>query len=464
MFGKKKTQHIVVAGMGQGGMVAAYYLGQAGFSVDIYEKAEKGMVSHPWTDDMVTKVWARTGVPMPPKEAYSQMNTWFWVTPNGKIKIRFPANGPGNDMSVDRRMLSDHMAALCEGVGCKVHYGKTVKELLLDGDKIVGINVDGKKIKADLVIDALGIDSVLRPQVPAKWEIQAHEADDDLMLGCRTFYKRNEGYIPPVYPDTRSCMYLKHKGGAGISWCNLSPENTMDILIGRLGGLKKDEWAAMTEDLFAKHGDQLTRDVVVEPKWCKIGTRYTLSKLVADGYALVGDSAFMTIPIMGSGLEASMDAGVFLSEAVIANKGKEMSAKALWPYQVKYFQKKGAIFALIDVFKRWVLTIESETADWAFEKIATKSLVEAITDMALKQISVPKGLIIILKQLPFSVAALFTRPATVKEILDTLKAAIHALLVSLKIPKKYSEKAVHDWVEAYEASFPHKPIVNPPIE
>lgn len=457
MFGKTKNQHIVVAGMGQGGMVAAIYLGKAGFDVDIYEKAKEGEVSHPWTDDTMTAVFERCGIPMPPKEAYSQKNNWYWVSPGVDRRLMFPGTAPGVEISVDRHMLSDHFAKLATEAGCKVHYETPVKGLLTEGDKIVGIELqNGKKVKADLVIDALGIDSVLRPQAPAKWEIQAHEADDDLMLGYREFFKRNPGYVPPEYPDYRACMYLKHLGGAGLSWCNLSPDNDMDMLIGRLYGMTKDEMEVMKKDLFERHADQLTDEVVIPGRFVKIGTRYSLSKIVADGYALVGDSAFMSIPLTGCGIESSMDAGVYLAEAIIANKGKEMSAKALWPYQVKYFKKKAGLFAAIDVLKRWVLNLDGDLVDWVFYKVASPKIVESISGMMFRGMSPIVGVFNILTALPFSLARLFSKPALLKEIGGILKNAVHALLVAMKIPTKYNENKIHQWMMDYEASFPHR--------
>jgi len=456
MFLKKKPQHIVIAGMGQGGMVAAYYLGKAGFSVDIYEKAKEGEVSHPWTDDTFMNVFKKVGIPEPPKEAYSQKNNWLWVSPGVDRRLMFPATAPGVEISVDRHMLSDHFAKIATEAGCKIHYETTVKKLLTDGDKIIGIELEGgKKVKADLVIDALGIDSVLRPQAPSKWEIQAHEADDDLMLGYREFFKRNPGYVPPEYPDYRACMYLKHLGGAGLSWCNLSPDNDMDMLIGRLRGMSKEDMEVMKKDLFKRHADQLTDEVVIPGRFVKIGTRYTLSKFVADGYALVGDSAFMSIPLTGCGIESSMNAGVYLAETVIANKGKEMTAKNLWPYQVKYFRKNGFLFALIDVLKRWVLNLDGDLVDWVFYKVASPKIVESISGITFRGMNPLVGIWNILSALPFSVARLLSRPSLLKEIGGVLKAAIHALIVAFKIPTKYDEEKIHQWVLDYEASFPH---------
>ena len=80
--------------------------------------------------------------------------------------------------------------------------------------------------------------------------------------------------------------------------------------------------------------------------------------MVADGYAAVGDSAFMTMPFMGSGIEASMQAEKMLTEAVIKNCKKGYTAKNLWKYQVAFYKKLGALYAVIDVAKRWALNLD----------------------------------------------------------------------------------------------------------
>ena len=43
---------IAVIGMGQGGMVAAIKLAEAGCDVTVYERKARGEVSYPWRDDI----------------------------------------------------------------------------------------------------------------------------------------------------------------------------------------------------------------------------------------------------------------------------------------------------------------------------------------------------------------------------------------------------------------------------
>ena len=448
---------ILIAGMGQGGMVAAIKLGEAGYKVDVFEKAAKGKVSYDWTDDMVKKPFETLGIPLPPKESYSQMNSWYWVTPDGKTRIQFPANGVGNDISVERHDLCDHFAALAEATGnVTIHYEETVKELILEKDMVVGFTTDKGTYKGDLVIDACGIHSPLRRQIPDKFMIQVAPAADDNMLAYRAFYEMNPDYDAPVYPQARSCMYLKHMGGAGLSWCNLSPHNEVDIFIGRIGGLTKEEAEEMEADLFEKHADMLTHNVVYPGKWVSVNTRYTISRMVADGYALVGESAFMSIPIMGSGIESAMNAGVLLAEAIIDAGDAKLDVKHLWPYQVAFYKKLGAIFALIDVLKRWVLNIDGEVADWALGHVAGPQCIEPLTFFLLDEMSLVKMLSKFIPNVVKAVPKLFERPAVIRELLGVVGQGIKAFLVALTLPKKYKQRKVDRWTRRYEACFPHE--------
>lgn len=54
-------------------------------------------------------------------------------------------------------------------------------------DVVVGICAEGKEQFFDLVIDASGMRSPFRAQVPNKFEIQSKPGKDDVMYGYRAF-------------------------------------------------------------------------------------------------------------------------------------------------------------------------------------------------------------------------------------------------------------------------------------
>ena len=197
MFGKKSTGNVIVAGMGQGGMVAAMYLALAGFKVDIFEKAPEGKVSYPWYDDITFNIFEKVGIPEPPRECYTQKSKWLFVSPDEKNSLAVPPMPPMVEVSISRRGLNEHLCDLAKGAGCTLHYGEEVEELLIFANKVTGVKTSKGTYKADLVIDATGLFSKLRRQVPKKFGIQAEPAHDDLMSGYRAFFRRRPGSATP---------------------------------------------------------------------------------------------------------------------------------------------------------------------------------------------------------------------------------------------------------------------------
>ena len=98
----------------------------------------------------------------------------------------------------------------------------------------------------------------------------------------------------------------------------------------------------------------------------KIALRAPNAGMVADGCVLLGDSAFMTMPMMGSGIEASMKAAVWLTDWIETQRITDFSAAHLWGYQVRYYAELGAKYAFIDIVKRWVLGIDTDLLNWLF--------------------------------------------------------------------------------------------------
>jgi len=436
---KKRT--IAVIGMGQGGMVAAIKLAEAGFQVDVYEKAEENAVSYPWWDDIRYDVFELVGIPMPEEKDYRQKSKWLFVSPDEKSSLAVPPLPPMEEISISRRGLNQHLCKLAKEAGCKLHFGTPVEELVVKDDVVVGFKAGKKTVKADLVIDASGLHSPFRKMVPEKFGIQDQPGTADVLNGYRAFFERVPG---TARPDPESTLYVMHLYGCGISWCNLNEEDQVDILIGRFGGLTEEDRAACEADLRKNH--DMVSDKVIHPgRWVDVCARCTIARMVADGYALVGDSAFMTMPFMGSGIEASMKAGKILAETVIKNKKKKFTAKNLWGYQVEYYNKLGAVYTLIDIAKRWALGVDPALIDWLFGcGVVTSEDMKLLSTDSENQASL--SVLDILKK----VAILFRRPKLIGEAVAAVARAAKGLLVAKQIPKKYNEKKVREWQEKYE--------------
>ena len=143
---------IIVVGLGQGGALLAGKLALAGYDVEVFEKTSRGATSHDWHDDIRFDIFEICGIAPPPAHCYTQKSKWLFVSPDEKNSLKVPPAKPMEEVSVSRRGLVDHLVDIAENNGAKVHFDTTVERLVLDGDRVVGIVVDGKELYADLVV------------------------------------------------------------------------------------------------------------------------------------------------------------------------------------------------------------------------------------------------------------------------------------------------------------------------
>ncbi|MCQ2602993.1 MAG: FAD-binding protein, partial [Clostridia bacterium] len=426
---------IAVVGMGQGGMVAAIKLAEAGFDVTVYEKSSQGQVSYEWSDDLTANVFELCDLPFPGEDVYFQKAKWIFVAPDTKGSLRVPQLKPLQEISVRRRPLNAYFVDLAAKAGCKFVYDTKIERLAVENEKVVGIYVNGEKVDYDLVIDASGMNSVIRPQVPDKFNIQKNVAPDGIMYGYRAFYKPVEGQQTwdPEIPHT---LIFRHLGSEGISWCNLNEDGEVDVLIGRLRKITREDIDAALEDLRKVNpilSDQLIREQVVP-----ICLRAGISNSVADGYVAIGDSAFQTIPVMGSGIETAMKVGAKFAKFVVDNKVEDFTAKNMWGFHVAYMKELGWVFSLLDIVRRWGLKTSTKRLNWVFGSgFLTYHNVAWI--MLEKGYGKPHFNIFYALAKPFY---LLTQPGLVFSLLGMVNKAVPTALQAHRIPKKYNEKKI----------------------
>lgn len=423
---------VLVAGAGVGGVLSAYRLAQNGFDVTVYEAKNYDNVTYDWHDDIAKNVFARVGLPQPDESFRREKRNWTFVVP-GSPKHLFVPLEVATDYTIMRRPLLHWLIGLAEEAGAKFVYNTTV-ELWVEGDKVQGLLVGEDKVKADLVIDCTGVDSRLREAVPDVYKIQKRPDQYEVFSAYRGFFERKEGVEVPDNETNRA--YLLHQGGKGISWCIADPaENDIDILIGRADGLDEATLdvllGALREDNPAM-GDKLISGGSV----CRIPIRYPLTRMVADGYVAIGDAAFMTIPLLGSGMAASLDAGDILAKVLVEHQS--VSKEALWHYQVGFYKRVGADFCSVDVLKRWLLTCNPDDIRWVVDS-------GVLTEADFGGIATGEPFKLTIKQTLQKAAKGIARINVLLGIAGVMKKGDKAKAVALEIPEVYDEQAITAW-------------------
>ena len=96
-----------------------------------------------------------------------------------------------------------------------------------------------------------------------------------------------------------------------------------------------------------------------------IPVRRPLALMTAPGYAAAGDSAFMTTPMNGMGIDLSLKAGRLLAETIIKNKNAK--PETLWEYNREFHALYGGITAKNEGLKNSLLEMPGEGVDFLFD-------------------------------------------------------------------------------------------------
>jgi Dehydrogenases (flavoproteins) len=263
---------------------------------------------------------------------------------------------------------------------------------------------------------------------------------DEVFCAYRAFHNRADGSPDAEYTNK---AYLKHLGEKGISWCIQDPSGTVNVLIGRVAELSKQVFDRAYSALKADN-PTISDEIVRGGGKYIIPIRYPLTRMVADGYVAIGDSAFMTIPMLGSGIENSMCAACILSEILL--KTKSAKKENLWQYQVAYYKHIGARHVGIDVLKRWLLSSDNDDLSFLFKK-------KIVNDKIMFCGATGQLIFLSPKEMLDKVAKGYAKIGLLLSLNNLLIKTHKAERVGLEIPEVYDEAKISEWEKRIEKFF-----------
>lgn len=361
-------KNIIVAGAGHGGLIAAAKLSRKGYDVTVYEKREKSELGHDWEDRFTFSLLEKL-IDIPEKDFPE--NCWrfrgdcAFVSPAKRKKVIINYTEENRQKIMWRKPLINMLLDNAEKCGVKFVYKTEILAPVIENGRVTGIKTADGKIKADMVIDAAGAFSPIRCNLPDSFGIEKEPKNGDLFYAWRAYFNRLDMPMPEVPFE----VYMYHEGEQGLSWC-CTNKDSVDILIGRVYKLtqeKVDEQLAIFRNEHSWVGDEILHG----GNYGIIPVRRPLTKMVADGYAAVGDSAFMTTPMNGMGIDLSMLAGDLLAENICRNDSSD--AKKLWEYNRDFHKLYGGDTAKNEGLKNAILSLPSEGVDFLFENDVIQS-------------------------------------------------------------------------------------------
>ena len=436
--------HIIVAGAGHGGLVAAIKLAQSGYSVTVFEKSQKGSMGLPQQDVFDKDTFEYIGLPSPKNITICKNQLTLVPSENGIAPLTLP-QPESEAIFMERKVLINHLLKLAEKSGVKIHYNCPVIEPIILGSRVAGVKTSDGDFYGDVIIDACGVDSPLRNNLPKFMNINREIKDFDIIYTYRAHFEKSAD-IPD--PDTNYDILAKEDGTVGFSWV-VTEDEFVDILICRFKPLTQDE--VLTElRKISEDYPHIGKKFIRGGHFNKIPVCQPLGVLVADGYAAVGDSAFMTYPIKGSGISYAMKAGEILAQTIANDTNALYNTEALWEYQRRFFKEIGFSAARLALMKNLMTYFTAqEINDILKSGIFTTEDLSQIMTNKLDNLFGTAGRALIkdkIRQLRENVI--------LKEKFSNFAIWMGKLAVTeTYLPNKYDRKDVQKWVDRYNEFF-----------
>ncbi|MFL6419119.1 MAG: NAD(P)/FAD-dependent oxidoreductase [Nitrososphaeraceae archaeon] len=413
-FSNEMDYDIIIAGGGLAGMIvassAAYYSGQKLRILvvdrnpinDLGKKTINGWicgdaVGKNSVDYMSERIGIRWGYP----EIEHPVRGVIAYSPDHETAVPFDGDG----YILNRKLLPQKQMKDALKVGVEFRDRVTLRSLIIqDNNTIIGVEGEdlANKVKfkktARLVIDCTGVTSVLRVNLPIRSFIQRRIDRDDLEGTGRYIYNFDLAKEDKTYFDPDYCIiHLDQQlAPGGYAW--VFPKGSSKVNIGL--GVQQKAFDALNKQMQV-HRDLKTliddyvrsNTVIANPRmsdgqtdqgnswgtW-QVSVRRQNDCMVANGYMLVGDSAWMPKPLdaggIGPAIIAATIAGKIAVEALQANDTSEM---VLWKYNKEFIDEYGYKTAGLEVFRRMLQGLTNEQINYGMKHFLSKMDIEKIS-------------------------------------------------------------------------------------
>ena len=437
------SKKIIVAGGGHGGIAVASILSRNGFDVTVYESNSRENMGYDWTDIFDPKALAKAGIPMPEASLYEYKENMTFYSPNEKTPIRQQVPEDELEIKMERKDIYNLLIDTAEKNGVRFVYNCNIERAIIKDNRVVGINTSIGEIYGDLIIDACGCESPVRSSLPEAFGIQKHPSKNEKFYVYRAFY--NKASENPVKDKYKVC--LLPEGKLGIGWVATEEEYT-DLLIGRFEPFDMAE-VERTAEYFRSRNESLGTEVVRGGQFVEIPVRQPISVMVANGYAAIGDSAFMTVPIIGSGIANSLRVAPILAKAIMDDRTETYTAESLWQYQYNFYKRLGGGLAPLAAVKLLLTKLPPEQLDYIFEKqiltwreMTITADSTSITDFIHPAFDMPKRAVAIVKEVDI-----------LKKMIKVGADIGKIMALCTTLPKEYNKAKVKQWAESYDKIF-----------
>ena len=404
---------VIVAGGGLAGTIAAqsvsYYSNQR-LSILVIDRNSEFMPGRKsfsgWTcGDAVSKeavdyMAERIKVPWSEPEIEHHVKGVMAFSPDRETAIPFDGAG----YMLNRQKLPEIQNERAKKRGINFDFEINLTGLLYDNGQVIGVEgIDNKtkqpfKKTAKVVIDTTGITSMLRNGIKntTKMEKKIDRRDIESTGRYIMYFEKAQEDLTEFDPDYCIIHLDQDIAPGGYGWVFPKGKNKVNIGLGveksildqRNARLKKTDTVSSLIDQYvarnrAMKNAKLSQDEIDKNNSTgnfQVSVRRQNDCLVANGYAIVGDAAWMPKPLDAGGIGPALVAGTIIGKCVVeAIESNDVTENGLWKYNKEFINEYGYKTAGLEVFRRLIQTLTNDQISYGMKHFLGDLDVEAIS-------------------------------------------------------------------------------------
>jgi digeranylgeranylglycerophospholipid reductase len=404
----------IVSGGGMSGLITAcsigaYSKGKARvLVVDRNSESEPGRKTiNGWTcGDAVSKrsvdyVAENIGIKYGTPELEHPVEGVLVYSPDHETKVLFDGEG----FMLNRKLMPQRQVRDAKKLGVEFAFDTTIDEIFAEDGYIRGVIGRNTRTKepfrktAKVIVDSAGSATTLRRTLPIKSKIDIEIDRDDLESTGRYIYDFEVGVEDATWFDSRyAIIHLdQYLAPGGYAWTFAKGKNKVNIGLGvqkkaldernkKYG--KNDNLQSLIDEYVKQNKAMKNPTQSKNPEdagntkgsW-QVSVRRHNDCLVANGYAIVGDAAWMARPIDAGGMGPAIYAGVILGRTIARQlESNDVSEAGLWQYAVDYMNLYGFQMASFEILRRYLQTLTNEQISYGMKYFLSEEDVRAIVN------------------------------------------------------------------------------------
>ncbi|MEM5793796.1 MAG: NAD(P)/FAD-dependent oxidoreductase [Candidatus Aenigmatarchaeota archaeon] len=304
----------------------------------------------------------------------------YWKVPGGKYK----------GCMLNRYVFGQLLLDFATDAGAKLIDKTIVKKPIIEKNFVKGVEVfSSGKIYGDIVIDASGLRSKFRSELPSDFGIEEIK-DKDVNCAYREIRKIKHKVENKNYCE----IYLNPENfPGGYGWIFPHDENTVNVGLGvqklpNHPNPKKRLYETLLKMELFEDSKILEINGVKQAGGMDVSTRRPLTSLVGNGFLIAGEAGSIVDPITGGGNGQAVVSGKLASEvACNALENNNPSKENLWLYNFELYTKSyGYKYLPLDALRILLQSLTSKDIDYIRnqEIIREEDLIALTTETELR--------------------------------------------------------------------------------